>query len=76
MLWQADSSDRGRDFAATHAEAIFAVHPNVERMREYTDDLNFRLETRFNRPKMVGDWRVGVWLLANSWAREPHSPLF
>ena len=34
------SSGRGRDFAAKHAEAIFAVHPNVERMREYTDDLD------------------------------------
>jgi FMN-dependent oxidoreductase (nitrilotriacetate monooxygenase family) len=49
VLWQAGSSDRGRDFAARHAEAIFAVHPNVERMREYTDDLNLRLRTRFDR---------------------------
>jgi long-chain alkane monooxygenase len=51
VLWQAGSSDRGRDFAAKHAEAIFAVHPNVERMREYTDDLNFRLEKRFDRQR-------------------------
>ncbi len=51
VLWQAGSSDRGRDFAAKHAEAIFAVHPNVERMREYSDDLTNRLETRFARPK-------------------------
>ena len=49
VLWQAGSSDRGRDFAAKHAEAIFAVHPDVKRMREYTDDLDFRLEKRFNR---------------------------
>jgi FMN-dependent oxidoreductase (nitrilotriacetate monooxygenase family) len=49
VLWQAGSSDRGRDFAAKHAEAIFAVHPNVERMREYTDDLDERLETKFGR---------------------------
>ncbi|MDY0873013.1 LLM class flavin-dependent oxidoreductase [Dongia rigui] len=49
VLWQAGSSDRGRDFAAKHAEAIFAVHPNVDRMREYSDDLTNRLETRFNR---------------------------
>jgi len=49
VLWQAGSSDRGRDFAAKHAEAIFAVHPSVERMREYTDDLNERLATKFNR---------------------------
>jgi FMN-dependent oxidoreductase (nitrilotriacetate monooxygenase family) len=49
VLWQAGSSDRGRDFAAKHAEAIFAVHPNVQRMREYTDDLDTRLETKFGR---------------------------
>jgi long-chain alkane monooxygenase len=49
VLWQAGSSDRGRDFAARHAEAIFAVHPNVERMRQYTDDLNGRLAGKFDR---------------------------
>ena len=50
VLWQAGSSPRGRDFAAKHAEAIFAVHPNIDRMREYTDDLDARLD-RFNRPR-------------------------
>jgi len=50
VLWQAGSSGRGRDFAARHAEAIFAVHPSVERMRQYSDDLDERLEGRFNRP--------------------------
>lgn len=49
VLWQAGSSDRGRDFAAKHAEAIFAVHPSVERMRDYTDDLDNRLLNKFNR---------------------------
>lgn len=49
VLWQAGSSDRGRDFAARHAEAIFAVHPNVERMRQYAGDLNDRLANRFGR---------------------------
>ena len=49
VLWQAGSSDRGRDFAARHAEAIFAVHPNVERMRQYTDDVNKRLAGKFDR---------------------------
>ncbi len=48
VLWQAGSSDRGRDFAAKHAEAVFAVHPTVERMRQYTDDLDRRL-TKFDR---------------------------
>jgi FMN-dependent oxidoreductase (nitrilotriacetate monooxygenase family) len=50
VLWQAGSSDRGRDFAAKHAEAIFAVHPNVERMREYADDLKQRTLEKFERP--------------------------
>ena len=40
VLWQAGSSGQGRDFAAKHAEAIFAVHPNVDRMKQYADDLN------------------------------------
>jgi FMN-dependent oxidoreductase (nitrilotriacetate monooxygenase family) len=49
VLWQAGSSDRGRDFAAKHAEAVFAVHPTVQRMRQYTDDLNHRLYHKFDR---------------------------
>ncbi|MEA2778703.1 MAG: long-chain alkane monooxygenase [Rhodospirillaceae bacterium] len=49
VLWQAGSSNQGRDFAAKHAEAIFAVHPNVERMRQYTDDVNDRLDAKFQR---------------------------
>lgn len=49
VIWQAGSSGRGRDFAAKHAEAIFAVHPSVTRMRQYSDDLNERLESGFNR---------------------------
>jgi FMN-dependent oxidoreductase (nitrilotriacetate monooxygenase family) len=51
VLWQAGSSDRGRDFAAKHAEAIFAVHPNVDRMRQYADDLKDRTTNKFNRPE-------------------------
>ncbi|TKA02167.1 LLM class flavin-dependent oxidoreductase [Actinacidiphila oryziradicis] len=53
VLWQAGSSDRGRDFAAQHAEAIFAVHPNVERMRQYADDLHDRLAKRGREPGSV-----------------------
>ena len=49
VFWQAGSSDRGRDFAAKHAEAIFAVHPTVDRMKQYSDDLNQRLSSKFNR---------------------------
>jgi long-chain alkane monooxygenase len=49
VLWQAGSSNQGRDFAAKHAEAIFAVHPNVARMKQYAEDLNERLAGKFNR---------------------------
>jgi FMN-dependent oxidoreductase (nitrilotriacetate monooxygenase family) len=49
VLWQAGSSNQGRDFAAKHAEAIFAVHPNVARMRQYADDLDDRLANKFGR---------------------------
>jgi long-chain alkane monooxygenase len=51
VMWQAGSSDRGRDFAAKHAEAIFAVHPNIERMRQYADDINERTSGKFDRPE-------------------------
>jgi alkanesulfonate monooxygenase SsuD/methylene tetrahydromethanopterin reductase-like flavin-dependent oxidoreductase (luciferase family) len=49
VFWQAGSSNQGRDFAAKHAEAIFAVHPNIERMRQYTEDLNERMWRKFER---------------------------
>jgi long-chain alkane monooxygenase len=39
-----------RPIAAKHAEAIFAVHPNVDRMRQYTNDLNDRMFVKFDRP--------------------------
>jgi FMN-dependent oxidoreductase (nitrilotriacetate monooxygenase family) len=50
VIWQAGSSDRGRDFAAKHSEAIFAVHPNIGRMKQYATDLNERVQGKFNRP--------------------------
>jgi FMN-dependent oxidoreductase (nitrilotriacetate monooxygenase family) len=50
VLWQAGSSDRGRDFAAEHAEAIFAIHPDVAGMAAYSADLNRRVTETFGRP--------------------------
>jgi long-chain alkane monooxygenase len=49
VLWQAGSSNRGRDFAAKHAEAIFAVLPTLARMKEYSADLEKRAVERFGR---------------------------
>ncbi|MGW5960720.1 NtaA/DmoA family FMN-dependent monooxygenase [Methylorubrum thiocyanatum] len=51
VLWQAGSSERGRDFAAKHAEAIFAIHPDVAQMKAYSDDLTRRSVETFARPE-------------------------
>ncbi|GLK69087.1 LLM class flavin-dependent oxidoreductase [Hansschlegelia plantiphila] len=51
VLWQAGSSDRGRDFAAKHAEAIFAIHPDIAGMKAYSEDLSRRVVDRFGRPE-------------------------
>jgi FMN-dependent oxidoreductase (nitrilotriacetate monooxygenase family) len=50
VLWQAGSSDSGRDFAARHAEAIFALHPDIAAMRAYSSDLENRVVEKFGRP--------------------------
>ena len=42
VIWQAGSSGRGRDFAAKHAEAVFALQPTAGRMRAYCDDIRAR----------------------------------
>jgi Coenzyme F420-dependent N5,N10-methylene tetrahydromethanopterin reductase and related flavin-dependent oxidoreductases len=43
VLYQAGSSERGREFAARHAEAVFLSQPNEEAIREYITDLTGRL---------------------------------
>jgi long-chain alkane monooxygenase len=50
VMWQAGSSGQGRDFAAKHAKAIFAVHPDIERMKQYAADLTERPTSKFTRP--------------------------
>jgi FMN-dependent oxidoreductase (nitrilotriacetate monooxygenase family) len=42
VLYQAGSSDRGREFAAEHAEAVFVSQPSVEAVEDYVDDLRER----------------------------------
>ena len=43
VLFQAGSSDRGREFAARHAEAVFVSQPDEEHVREYVDDVGERM---------------------------------
>jgi len=42
VIFQAGSSDRGRDFAAANAEAVFCSQPTERGVREYMDDLRER----------------------------------
>lgn len=43
VLWQAGASEQGRQFAATTAEAIFAIQPTAESMKAYSDDMRRRI---------------------------------
>ncbi|SEH49743.1 FMN-dependent oxidoreductase, nitrilotriacetate monooxygenase family [Halopenitus malekzadehii] len=42
VIYQAGSSDRGREFAAANAEAVFASQPTEEGIREYMSDVKSR----------------------------------
>lgn len=42
VLYQAGQSDRGRAFAAKHAEAVFTIYPTEEMVKEYIDDVRSR----------------------------------
>lgn len=53
VLYQAGSSDRGREFAARHAEAVFVSQPNEQAVREYIDDLESRVESQGRDPESV-----------------------
>ncbi|WP_435098818.1 LLM class flavin-dependent oxidoreductase [Halarchaeum sp. P4] len=42
VIYQAGSSDRGREFAAKHAEGVFVSQPNEQAVVDYMDDLRER----------------------------------
>jgi FMN-dependent oxidoreductase (nitrilotriacetate monooxygenase family) len=50
VIMQAGSSDRGRDFAARWAEAVFTIQRGRDEMREFYDDLKGRMESRGRAP--------------------------
>jgi FMN-dependent oxidoreductase (nitrilotriacetate monooxygenase family) len=50
VIMQAGSSDRGRDFAARWAEAIFTIQRGEAEMREFYDDIKARLVQRGRAP--------------------------
>ena len=53
VLYQAGSSDRGRAFAARHAEAVFCSQPSEAAVREYVTDLRERLAATGRDPESV-----------------------
>jgi FMN-dependent oxidoreductase (nitrilotriacetate monooxygenase family) len=53
LLYQAGSSDRGREFAARHAEAVFLSQPTESAVREYVTDLERRLDAHGRSPDSV-----------------------
>ncbi len=50
VLYQAGSSDRGREFAAKNAEAVFVSQPTEAKVREYMDDLRERASAHGRNP--------------------------
>ena len=40
VLFQAGSSGRGQRFAVTHADVIFSIQPDLERMRRFMDQIS------------------------------------
>ncbi|WP_019204339.1 LLM class flavin-dependent oxidoreductase [Tsukamurella sp. 1534] len=53
VLIQAGASNRGKDFAARWAEAIFEIDPTPEGRRAYYDDVKSRAENFGRRPEDV-----------------------
>lgn len=53
VIMQAGSSDRGRDFAARWAEAIFTAQHDIPDMRAFADDIHARMADRGRAPGEV-----------------------
>lgn len=52
-LFQAGQSDRGRAFAAKHAECVFAIGTGTKQMRDFTDDMAARAEANGRAPSDI-----------------------
>ena len=50
VIMQAGSSDRGREFAARWAEAVFTIQRGEAEMREFYDDMKSRVQARGRPP--------------------------
>ena len=54
FLYQAGASDRGREFAAGNAEAVFCSYPTRAGVRDYVEDMRERAESHGRDPDAVG----------------------
>jgi FMN-dependent oxidoreductase (nitrilotriacetate monooxygenase family) len=50
VIYQAGASDRGRQFAAEHAEAIFTAAPTKEQLKEVVGDIRGRMKAAGRDP--------------------------
>ncbi|MGP4038505.1 LLM class flavin-dependent oxidoreductase [Gracilibacillus sp. D59] len=53
VIYQAGTSEKGREFAARHAECIFVGGPTPERIRYYADDIRERAKKHGRNPDHV-----------------------
>ncbi len=53
VIYQAGTSEKGREFAAKHAECIFVGGPTPERIRYYADDIRKRAEKYGRNPNNI-----------------------
>ncbi|WP_020141392.1 LLM class flavin-dependent oxidoreductase [Streptomyces sp. 351MFTsu5.1] len=53
FLFQAGTSERGKEFAARHAEAVFATAPEASRLRKQVDDIRARAAAAGREPRDI-----------------------
>jgi FMN-dependent oxidoreductase (nitrilotriacetate monooxygenase family) len=53
VIYQAGTSERGRDFAAKHAECVFVGGPTPEKLRYYIEDIRSKAEKYGRNPEHI-----------------------
>ena len=66
FLFQAGQSERGKTFAARHAEGIFSAARGTAQMRAFTDDLAARLDAAGKDPRAVPIFWAGQPIVAET----------
>lgn len=66
FLFQAGQSDRGKTFAARHADGIFSAARGTKQMRAYCEDLAARLEALGRDPSEIPIYWAGQPIVAES----------